>query len=76
MLGLLNVARTAGDTGWPAARTFLASQKDDILSRTEGVMAQSQSYELLVGRLNTKKSILERIALMTEIFTQVLEGMA
>jgi hypothetical protein len=39
-------------------------------------MVQPASYQLLVGRLNTKKSILERIELMTGIFSQALEGTA
>jgi len=76
MLGLLNLMRTRGDAGWPSARSLLRSRRTGIVSRTESIMAQPASYELLVGRLNTKRSILERIELMTGIFLQALEGTA
>ena len=52
------------------------SKRDDIVSRTEDIRSQPSSYELLVGRLNTKKSILERIDLMAGIFEQALESAA
>lgn len=76
MLGLLHVMRTRGDDEWPSARQFLTSKRDDIVSYTEDIRSQPTSYELLVGRLNTKKSILERIDLMAGIFEQALESAA
>ncbi len=73
MLGLLNVKRGRSGSAWPAARSSLRSEGARIADRTNDIMAQRESYGLLVGRLNTKRSIAERINLMTSVFEEALE---
>jgi len=68
MIGLLAARRRVPEEGWPQVRQALIQRRSDIRTATEELLADRDSYALLVGRLNTKASIVERIALMDSIF--------
>jgi hypothetical protein len=49
----------------------LISRRRMTQSLTQDLLKADKTYELLVGRLNTRQSILDRIDLMREVFRQV-----
>ncbi len=45
-----------------------------VVERTNELLGSEDTYELLVGRANTRKSTVERVDLLTRLFAGVLEG--
>jgi hypothetical protein len=68
MIGLFRVIWSGTDRPSVEARRALVAQREYIAEETRRLMQDPAAYDLLVGRFNTKKSILERIELLERIF--------
>jgi hypothetical protein len=72
MLGVYALLRNKEKSERAEVSKRLRGRKSWISAETQKTLQADASYELLVGRLNTKQSILDRITLMENVFTQAL----
>ncbi len=72
MVGIFNVVKGQDDVGRDRVGHKLAESRTQVMSMTERLLRDSQNYDLLVGRANTKKSVLERIELLTAVYRGAL----
>ena len=72
MLGLRNVMKEHAGEERDSIRAQLTAKRRDLMTATDDLMKDPDNYRLLVGRVNTKKSIFERIDLMTSLYSSAL----
>ena len=70
MLGLRNVLTNNSNSA--EVRNLLLGRREWVVNATDELLRSRVSYALLVGRMNTKQSIVDRIELLTNIFKQAL----
>jgi len=52
----------------------LVAKSGAVVKKTEELLGDIKTYELLVGRANTRKSTIDRVELLTTLFADVLRG--
>lgn len=76
MLGIFNTIRAKTGDSRADAQQGLKDAASLIVAQTESALDDPANYELLVGRPNTRTSILQRIDLLTTICAHALESLA
>jgi len=75
IVGIFNTIRDKTGDSRADARQRLKDAGSLIVAQTESALGDSANYELLVGRPNTKTSILQRIDLLTTICAHAVESL-
>lgn len=74
MIGIHGLVSHLDDENRQQVRAWWKSAADAIADATRQLLRSPASYELLVGRLNTRQSIIERIELLSDLYVNVLDG--
>jgi hypothetical protein len=66
LLGILSLSKKEANS--------ILSSSAKVVSRMKKLLNSDDTYKILVGRANTKSSIIERIDLVTKMFKSVAKG--
>lgn len=74
MLGIYSLLKGKPSNERAEIRSRLVANKSKIIEETQGILKTPRFYQLLVGRLNTKQSIIDRIDLMQQVFARAAQA--
>jgi len=74
MVGIDRCLQSVAEADREKAKNALVANSTVVVERTNQLLNSQDTYDLLVGRANTKKSIVDRVDLLTRLLAHVLQG--